>query len=131
MIEQVIEQIETEIVAAERRRDEIRKRYEDDSRTVKDEISRLRASLRSLRGERRKTTRAPSVSAGPKALAAVREALAGGPITQAQIVRSTGLNDGTVSYAVRALIESGAVEPTGQVIERSREFRLKRARRVA
>lgn len=39
--------------------------------------------------------------------------LAVGPLTPTQLARTTGLGKGAVVYALRQLIEAGAVEPLG------------------
>lgn len=87
------------------------------------EIRSLKAAIRAL--ERKKTpARKAAVQAGPAALNKIRAALADGPLSQAQITRQTGLNDGTVSYGLRALADAGEIEATGVRISGSREFRL-------
>lgn len=112
---------------------QVRAQYRDEIATFEREERRLRGAIRSLSGaSSSRARRSAAVQAGPKALDKVRRALARGPLSQAEIVRRTKLNDGTVSYALRALtVELREVEATGYLIGGSREFRIRRARRRA
>ena len=92
------------------------------------EADRLRRVIRTLTAKPRR--RSTGVQAGPRALNRVRALLQRGPMPQTQIVRVTKLNGGTVSYALRALVESGEIEATGERVCGSRVFQL-RGRKAA
>jgi DNA-binding transcriptional ArsR family regulator len=62
----------------------------------------------------------PATVAGPKALKETEATVKGlGRVAQATVTKETGLNSGTVSYALRALKERGIVRATGEVEGRS------------
>lgn len=99
-------------------------------------IDKIRYAVRVLRAEvrtARRSTKARDAAkqAGPAAVAAVAWRLRSGPVTQKQLVADTGLNVGTVSYALRALMEAGTVETTGQKVGGSRELRMVRGKATA
>jgi DNA-binding IclR family transcriptional regulator len=97
----------------EREREKMRRRHAAELAKATAEIRKVRNMVRGLEGTG--PARSLSRQSGPKARTAILSALAGEPMSQVQIVRETGLNDGTVSYGLRALVESGEVEPTGEV----------------
>jgi predicted HTH transcriptional regulator len=132
-MDKLIRDTEAKLATVVREKEALLERQRDERGDVDVRLRALRASLNALT---RKPTpvlerRSAAVQAGPAALAKVREVLAKGPTSQAEIARRTKLNEGTVSYALRALVEDGSIETTGKSVERSREFRLARARRVA
>lgn len=62
-------------------------------------------------------------SAGPAAIETVLAALAGiGRTTQAELTRSTGLNSGTVTHALRWLEHEGRARKTGRRFRGSAEW---------
>lgn len=126
----LLEQAKQALAAAQDAVAQEKRRHRDALADHNGEIKRLRAAIRALEGQKG-TTRSPAKMAGPGALSAVRKALNAGPLTQAQIVRRTKLNDGTVSYAVRALVDAGEIEATGVRVSGSREFRLRTESKVA
>lgn len=133
MVEDLLTQTEEALARVEHERAQAREAHLAEIAGFDGEIRRLRASLRALKVRRvTRPKRSAAVQAGPKALDKVRRVLASGPQTQAKIVKRTKLNDGTVSYALRALVESGEIVATGNYIGGSREFKLRgRARRAA
>lgn len=54
-----------------------------------------------------------------------------GPMTKASITKELGINDGTVTYALRALEETGEVQRTGERVHGSDVFEYVTRRRVA
>jgi hypothetical protein len=71
------------------------------------------------RKRRRKGLDAHTV-AGPKALKQTEDLMKdNGELAQSEVVKQTGLNSGTVSYALRALEKDGVVRKTGEVVGRS------------
>jgi DNA-binding transcriptional ArsR family regulator len=127
-VERLIEQTERSLAEAIGRRE-----------AVDGEIRQIRAALRVLRSKQaakppkarrapKRKARAPHIQAGPAAMQAVTDLLRDGPMTQKQIVEATGLNEGTVSYALKALREADAVEETGRKVDGSRELRFVRGR---
>ena len=129
--DEVLDQARDALARVERERIQVRDQYREEMAAFDAEIKRLRAAIRALEGRKPRKKRTAAVQAGPAALAKVHSALTGGPLTQAQITRATRLNDGTVSYALRALVDSGEVEATGVRLEGSREFRLAAQAKVA
>jgi MarR family len=119
----VIEAIDRRIIALAKARDEI------DS-----EVEVLRKAKEMLAGtpkrptrRRRKPTTASTNGkdaakiAGPAAIEAVKGALGDGEgHTQAEIARATEKNSGTVSYAIKALVERGEVERDGRIVRLKR-----------
>jgi Winged helix-turn-helix DNA-binding len=108
-----------------------REAYAREKREFQAEIARLR---RIIRVAEPRPVRSAAVQAGPAAIERVRAAVveAGRRASQAQVTRATGLNPGTVTYALRALVEAGELVATGLRVDGSREFRLaRRARREA
>ncbi len=75
----------------------------------------------------------PHVQAGRANVARLRTVFrqARRPITQAHAGKCAGMNSGTMTYAVRALLADGLIEPTGAMMGKSPEYRfVSRARRV-
>lgn len=128
---ELLDQTKDALAQAERERALVREQHRQEIAAFDQEISRLRGAIRALEGRKPSRKRTAAVQAGPAALSKVRTALATGPLTQAQITKQTKLNDGTVSYALRALVENGEVEATGVRHEGSREFRLVAQAKVA
>jgi DNA-binding transcriptional ArsR family regulator len=82
-----------------------------------DEKPKRKPRKRSQNGRRKLD---PATVAGPKALKETEAMVKGrGPVAQATVTKETGLNSGTVSYALRALKERGIVRATGEVEGRS------------
>ena len=129
--EGLLDQAKDALAQAERERALVREAHRQEILGFDQEIGRLRAAIRALEGRKVKRKRTAAVQAGPAALTKVETALTKGPLSQAQITRRTKLNDGTVSYALRALVEAGKIEATGVRVEGSREFRLREAAEVA
>ena len=93
-------------------------RYEQ-ARTMleHDEKPKRKPRKRSQNGRRKLD---PATVAGPKALKETEETVKGlGRVAQATVTKETGLNSGTVSYALRALRDRGIVRATGEVEGRS------------
>lgn len=109
----------------------VREEHRQELATFDDEIKLLKAAVRALEGTRARPGRPAAVQAGPAALAKIRAVLSDGPLTQSQITKQTSLNDGTVSYGLRALADQGEIEATGVRINGSREFRLRMAKQSA
>jgi hypothetical protein len=87
---------------------------------------------RPRRRQRTTPVRTSERQAGPGNVERVAAALrsAGGRATQAALTEQTGLNSGTMTYALRALEERGAVRRTGESVRRSPEFEEVKARRI-
>jgi DNA-binding transcriptional ArsR family regulator len=82
-----------------------------------DEKPKRKPRKRSQNGRRKLD---PATVAGPKALKQTEATVKGlGRVAQATVTKETGLNSGTVSYALRALKERGIVRATGEVEGRS------------
>lgn len=129
VIEKLIEQTEAALGDAERRRAEAERALKD----ARDDVKQIRESLRSLERQlrernRRRPPRTAAAQAGPRAVEAVSDLLRDGPTTQREIVERLPFHEGTISYALRALREAGAVEATGYVVDGSREYRFVRGR---
>lgn len=129
MVDDLLTQAREALERVEHERAQAREQYRAEMADFDDELRRLRGVIRALDPETQTRRKRPAaVQAGPKALAAVRKVLGRGPRSQAEIVRLTGMNDGTVSYALRALVEAGEIAATGARIKGSREFQVKSAR---
>jgi DNA-binding transcriptional ArsR family regulator len=107
--------------------------YREREREERAEFQAEARRLKRVIAELSKPPVSSAKAAGPKAMKKIEDALAAGSLAQAEIVRRTGLNDGTVSHGLRALMEEGRVEPTGTREKGSRVFRQRkqRGRRVA
>lgn len=127
--------VKRELAGAERRRERLRMEHDRArSRLIesqRSELEKLDREIRLLRVEARKAGvvaprgRSAAIQAGPLALSLVRGALVEAPATQASIRKGIGLNPGSVSYAIRALLEAGEIRQTRRaVVEGSREFQL-------
>lgn len=126
-VETLIAQAEAALERAEAGRVALREQHASEMQAVNEEVERIRRGIVALsRTARMRTTpvRPFAVQAGPAALEAVMGALRRRPRSQRQVVVDTGLNEGTVSYAIRGLLEAGAIEPTGESVQKSRVFRL-------
>lgn len=110
------------LVEREQTRAVLRAKEREELAEFREEADRLRRAIRTLSPPKQ---RAPAVQAGPRALNKIKAALKRGPLAQAAITHETGLNDGTVSYGLRALVESGEIEPTGKREKGSRVFALR------
>lgn len=78
-------------------------------------LVRTRRARRRTRGE--KVTKTPLQRAGRGNVTKARDLLRhNGPTAKAQVTRLLGLNDGTVTYALRALEEAGEARKTGERI---------------
>lgn len=119
--ELAIRETERALAAAEAVVAEVRARHAEELRPFLDEVRQIKTAIRVLKGQKR-TAR---VQAGPKAIGVVMAQFASGPVTQKEIVERSGLNQGTVSVAIRALVDEGAIVETGEARAGSREFRLK------
>lgn len=129
--------IKGDLAAAERRRASLRNRHIRERQQMiadhRSELAMLDAEILDLRrlavakGEiaRMAPVRPAAINAGPRAMNTIREMFAAGPMTQAAVRHESGLNVGTVSYSIRALLELGEITETRRkVVNRSREFRL-------
>jgi hypothetical protein len=123
----LIGQAREALAEVEQRREAERERHRVEMDALTAEARKLRAAISALEGKQR-PRRTAAKQAGPAALDAVRNVLARGEASQAKIVQETKLNEGTVSYAVRALTDAGEIEATGEVTARgSRVFRARTA----
>lgn len=118
-----------------------RERHRKEMAALDRQVKKVTVLVAGLKGQKVAPRRARSaaVQAGPKACGIVLDFIAlHGKTTQAEIAREARdernrkLNDGTVSYALRALVDDGKIEATGIRVNGSREFKSKiRARRAA
>ena len=103
-------------------------------RAQRDVLRGREPEKRARRARRQRVTpeRTSERQAGPGNVEKVAAALrsAGGRATQAVLTERTGLNSGTMTYALRALEERGAVRRTGESVRRSPEFEEVKARRI-
>jgi DNA-binding transcriptional ArsR family regulator len=120
--EYAIREAEIELRRAREAQVALADKHRREHASIERAIASLTTQLRQLRDARR--IRRPAAQAGPAAIERVEAALRKGPLTQAQVIAVTGLQQGTVSYAISALREEGRVEFTGRRVERSRELRL-------
>lgn len=120
----VLAAAEAALAAARGARGEMEARHRAELAAAERAIRAIEAGVVKLRAATVPSTRSASRQAGPSAIRMVTKVLAGGPASQKEIVKGSGLNEGTASYAVRALREVGAVELTGRRIAGSRELRL-------
>lgn len=98
--------------------DRERGRLDEESRSLKAKRAEVRKLV--LPDKNRTSVRQAGATNIAKVAAALRSA--GGRATQSRLTELTGLNSGTMTYALRALAESGAVKPTGTLVRRSPEF---------
>lgn len=124
---------------------EMRREVVENLRRIDEHLRRLTAARKAMVADRkaarkRKPSARPKQSprertalqhAGQGNVERVREYLAAGPATKATITRALGVNNGTITYALRHLEESGEARTTGRKEGRSEEFELVRnGRRV-
>jgi hypothetical protein len=132
-LESLVEASEVALGEAKQAKADLVARHRLELRAANRGIEAIEAALSDLRVKRRRAgrrtrVRSARVQAGPAAIQAVTDRLKVGPVSQKQLVVDTGLNEGTVSTAIRALIEAGAAELTGRVVEGSRELRFVRGK---
>jgi predicted transcriptional regulator len=114
---ELLDEIDERITAAEVLRDEI----DQASREVRGHLSKLEASRRALLAEKKSRVRTAGSPAERTALQRagrgnvekVWRLLKRKPLTKAEITQRLGLNNGTVTWALRALEEQGRVRKTG------------------
>lgn len=129
--EERAEQLRADIRDRMDERAELRKKLRENGKQIK----RLRAMVgrARLRKDGTRKQDVPVRIAGPANVARVKEILQEAPgrrLTYKEITRQLGRSSGTVTYALRALADDGLVEPTGEKVNGSREYRLV-TRRVA
>ena len=106
-----------------------------DRATIEGEIVNLEQALKALAADLQKVKASrngkpdqsdPVRRAGPGNVAKVEEALRdlGGTASQHQITEHAGLNNGTVSYALKALRNQQKVRRTGKRIGHSPEYQI-------
>lgn len=117
--------IEERIAALRARRAEVDTEIDTLTQTLRTLKRPVRSRKRStVRTARKTRVRSAEKQAGPGNVKRVREALValGGRATQAEITKRAGLHSGTVTYALRALVEESQVHPTGEKVGRSPEY---------
>lgn len=113
------------VIDEEMRQEEAALAELDQQRTAHMErIRALRTARRALVKDGSAKKLSPRKIAGPRVIAAVRSALAEGPRPQAEITRSVGANSGSVSYAIKALLDEGTIRDTGETEKGSKVFAL-------
>lgn len=125
----LVKDAEKAFVDAKRQKQALALRHREEIAAMNQEVAEREARMvqlraRARRAGRKTVLRSDAVQAGPKAMGEVAAALRSGPLSQAEVTRVTGLNEGTVSYAIRALIAGGVIELTGAKVGKSRELRL-------
>lgn len=119
---ELLAQAEAALERVESEKARVREQHRAEIAEFDAEARLLRRTINTLKGIPQRKTRTAAVQAGPKAMKAVREVLARGAATWAQIRDQTGLNEGSVSYALRALVEAGETRLTGRKVDGSREY---------
>lgn len=99
--------------------------------TLRTEIRELRESAAIERKSRAGVSLDAHTQAGRENLRRVREKLELGPATQARLCELLGINSGTMTWCLRALIEEGAARETGVRVRNSREVELLPSGRVS
>lgn len=123
---------ELAVTAMQGKKREVREEADRVCAEIDREIDRVKAAMRALRREAKPRARRHSTTrrqrdarelAGPANLKAAEQVLKRKRhATGAQIRKATGKNSGTITYAMRALVEDGKARETGRVIDRSPEF---------
>jgi predicted HTH transcriptional regulator len=92
----------------------------------------LRRRLRAEESAERRAThvKTPLERAGRGNVEAVLKLIQRRPMTQAEVVERTGKNNGTITYAIRALTDDGLIRPTGYQENGSKEYEAVSRRRV-
>lgn len=101
-------------------------------RSMVGEIARLQRRRKTIRVATPKRQITAAKQAGKKNIAAVREAItkAGGTATQAKLGELSGVGTGSLTWAIRALEETGEIRATGKRERGSREFTLRKKSRT-
>jgi hypothetical protein len=130
--EDAIAEAHREIEESIARLHDLRARHVDAIVEIDTEAAMLVAAKKALpRAKRAKPTsqRTPIQKAGRGNVEKVYATLvAGGPRTQARLTETLGINNGTLTWALRALVEDGRIVATGKVVGNSKEYRAKRRR---
>lgn len=108
----------------------VRERHKAHRAAIEREIKGTRKMLSSMRRPYKRRKK-PAESAGPANVTKVSDYLQRhGKATQAEVRRETGLNSGTASYAVRALVDDEQIALTGEKVNRSPVLEWKGERRA-
>lgn len=114
--------VRAELAEAKKARRELDRDFRKRGRELDRKIERL--TKRATKGARARRPLTPAGQAGKANLRAAREAIRElGTATQAQIGEKSGVRTGSLTWACRALLESGEIEATGETVRGSREFR--------
>lgn len=113
-----------ESIAAER---ETLGRIEQSLKEHRFALARLEESRATLLSQARKRnvrarvkqTKTAAQRAGKGNVTKAESILRGGPLTKADLTKRMGINDGTVTYALRALEETGRARKTGERVKGS------------
>lgn len=112
-----------QLAGAKAARRELEREYKAEARRMDRAISRLeRAGKRRKAAAVRELT--PARQAGKANVAAARAAIKRlGTATQAAVGQESKVGTGSLTWAIRALLEGGEIEPTGKRVGRSEEYR--------
>lgn len=134
---EVLETFDQEIERTEARREALERSYREGRAVLTEHLKRLKETRRSVARAAKTTTSRrrrgpldPARQAGPRNIAKVREAAEKlGTATQKALADSSGVGTGSMTWAIRALVNEGALEPTGESVNGSREYRFVTASR--
>jgi hypothetical protein len=120
-----------EIEASIKRLHDLRARHVNAIVEIDDEVEKLATMKASLPKPTRKVKQRTALQkAGPGNVEKVYAMIvSGGPSTQARITSTLGINNGTVTWALRALVETKRIAETGKRVNGSKEYAAKRPRR--
>lgn len=128
---EVLASLDQQIEETESRRASLEQTYRESRTTLTEHLKRLKEVRRTVarQAKGRTATRSrgpldPAKQAGPKNIARVRAAAAAlGSATQKALADESGVGTGSMTWAIRALVDEGVLEPTGKSINGSREYR--------
>lgn len=137
-VDDALASIDREIATAEKSRKDLDARYRSARDQIDTHLSKLKQARRTLlrrtKPRTRKRTRKldPAAQAGPANMQKVEEAARRHPVaTQATLARLSEVGTGSMTWAIKALVQRGVLEPTGRQIDGSKEYKyVPKKRRV-
>jgi hypothetical protein len=120
-----LESKQRELARLEMRFVKVRDVYQSRRDALREEIRELREARVTVRESRAGVELNAHTQAGRENLDRVRSLLGDlGTATQARLCEMTGINSGTMTWCLRALVEDGTVRETGVRVRNSREVEL-------